>query len=223
MTSRAFLDVLKKTQKQKDLSEVLVGTGTKWLNEGTHNVHILGVDTSDLENDRLSVTYTDADGTSYTDKLFILDFDKQGFSIGFRFLLTGLFNDPEMFGVFLEAVEEDNEMFQAITGMKLKLTLSYSKGWFVKALDSNMYAAFDRETDAQVTEAFPSIEEARDAANDKGLKKSYLRVRRLEPSHAESNAASLYVAIEARKRAKKAASNPNGANAGAGAGASSIV
>lgn len=223
MASRAFLDVLKKTQQTKDLSEVMVGSGSKWLSEGRHDVVIQGVDCSDLDQDRIKVTYGDDEGNSFTDMVFLLSRNKEEMSFPLRMLLSALIPDTDALSAFLEAMDEDQEAFNMFTGMKLRVILKQGPGFIIKSLGTGNFAAFDHESGNQLTEEFPSAQEARDEALAKGLKKSYLRVNRTEPTHAEANTASLYTAIEGKRRAKKASGGIGGSNLGSGSAGTTIA
>lgn len=202
MASKAFLELAKKARQTKDLSELLVGSSSTWMAEGEHDVVIQAVDSSDLDNDKLTVTFVNSEGKEYVDRLFTLTVDKDGFSWGIRRVFSGVLPNEEALTAFLDEAATDPEAFNMLTGMKLKVFLNFGNGFIVRMTDERKFVAIDNETKAEVSGYHDQAQEARDEANAKGLKRAFLRIKKTEATHAESNAAILYVAIEGKRRAK---------------------
>jgi len=129
-----------------DLDKFVQATGTggmKFLNVGEYDVTITGVDPSQVHQGYCKFVYEDKYGAVKEDQMFVLNKEKTDISFMLAKLLAALFSDVETYGLFLEAVDEDPKNFSMLNGLKLKLSLGRSDGYYVKKLDENSYAAFD--------------------------------------------------------------------------------
>jgi len=217
MASRAFAAAVAATKASKNLDTVLVGA--KYLDEGTHNVTVQSVDTSNAEqNNRLKVVFIDNDGKVHNETVFIMNRDGNDFGYGLRQLWSALIPDTAALSAFFDAVEVDDTAFEMFTGMKLRITLIPDRGFQIKSLGSGTYAAFDVESGERVSDLeFATVAEAKDDAEARGLKRSFSRIVRMEATNVDDNIQSLNTAIESRKRAQDAARHfgPSGFTTGA--------
>jgi hypothetical protein len=216
MASNAFRDALRAAKQSKNLDKVLVGSS--YLDEGTHDVTIQAVDTSAMDENRLTVTFVNEEGRVYTDRMFLTNRDGGDFSYGLRALWSAVLPDTNVLGQLLEFIDEDDNALGMLTGMKLRITLKPGKGFQVRSTGTGAFAAFDTESGEKITEEYAELEEAKDAATAAGHKRAFLRVMKSDCTHKESNIAAFNTAAEARARAASTNGGVVGSQFAAGAG-----
>jgi hypothetical protein len=198
-----FSDAIKNARATKSLDKVLQGSGSNYLPEGTHDVSISAVDSSQIDTGKLTVIYADAAGKQFKDMMFLMDSrNPDEFSIGVRRLWAALLQSTSALDAFFAEFEINPEAFNMFTGMKLRLTLAPGKGYVVNVNGQQKYQAF--EDGVPQTEEFDTVQEARDAAEAKGLSRAYLRIKKAEATNGEANVAAFLSAVAERQ---KAASN----------------
>lgn len=217
MSSAAFKAILAAQAKgeKKDLGKLITG---QYLGVGTHEVTIQGVDTSKLEADRLVVSYEDAEGKSYTDRVFVLDYSGDSFSSQLRNLWSALIPDMDAINKLIATAAVNDQAWTVFTGMKCQITLDRGPGFRIKAVTDDSgdkkFVAVDAKTDAELTEYFNEASEAEDAAIAANHRKSYLRVTNVAATNKEANLNAFYPAIEKVAGAAQAGSSAGSGNAG---------
>ena len=208
MASAAFLKALQKSQsaEKKDLGQLIVG---QYLGEGQHQVVIEAVDTSVLDDEKLNITFVEKGGSkAYTDRLFIMNREKNDFSFTLRRLWSGLIPDKDAINALLAAMAEDPKAIEAFTGMECQITMGRSPGFTVKATrteGSKTYAAYMVGEDAPITEEFEEAQAAEQAAKDQGYYKSWVNVTEVVATNKDENVRTLFTAIAERGKAKGSA------------------
>jgi hypothetical protein len=202
MSSKHFLQALKNMKETKSLDKVLVGSGANYLGEGTHDVTIVAVDSSKVDNDMVTITYGDEQGRQYTDRVFLLSQDKSEFSYGLKQLLSGTIPDQKALEAIINELGSGNsEAYNMLTGMKTRITLGYGKGFRVASTGSGKFVAEDVETKERQTDEFDTLKEAQESAEAKGLRRAFLRVKRIEATHHEANIKSLFDTLSDKQQA----------------------
>jgi hypothetical protein len=194
LASKAFTDAIASLKETKNLDSLLVGGPS--LREGPHDVTILAVDTSGVDDNKLSVTYGTADGSSFTDRIFTMDKSGKGFSFSLRQLWSGVLADPEAIFKLVELQADDNHAIEMITGAKLRITLEQGPGLQARATSLGKYAAFDPKTNESQTPEFDSLKEVSEYCKANALQRSFLRVARSECTHKDENLAAFWKAAE---------------------------
>lgn len=222
MSSRFFKAALAKARESKSLDTVLVGSS--YLPAGIHDVTIKTVDTSkanDEQDPLLQVTFVAEDGREHNERVRLMSRDGTEFNYGLRSLWSALIPGKEeldrLFS-FLEQDEADYGAFEMFTGMRLRFRLEQGNGFIVKALDNGQFAAFDVQSNEQVSDVFPDLKDASDDAKAKGHYRSYLRTKRMEATHADANKSSFNAAADARAKAQAGNGGPGKSGSGGGKG-----
>lgn len=197
--SNLFKKALASLKETKNLDTVLQGSG--FLEEGTYDFTVQAIDSSEIDDNKLVITYSTNEGQQYVDRTFFSNKDGNSIGMSVRFLISGCVPDAEAFGKILAALETDNTALEMLTGMKLQATLKRGPGFQVHALAAGGYAAFDgpsAETAEKLTDAFDEIKDARDAAKAAGHKQSFVRIASVKAIAAADNIAALDKALAAR-------------------------
>lgn len=229
MSSKAFLDMIGRQSESKDLDKILQGNGASYLNEGTHDVTIVAVDSSKFDEGRISVTYGDESGKQYRDGgIFLASQDGKDYGFGVKALWAATIPNKEALEAFFNEMRSGNfEAFNMLTGMKLRITLEHGKGYIIKTvkdpIEGNKFAAYDKESDTAQTDLYATVQEARDAADAKGLKRAYLRTKKLEATNGEANVKAFLSAVEERQKSSKAGGSVVNGNFVAGTKTPSFV
>lgn len=226
MASKQFLEAIRKTRATKDLSDLVVGSNTKYLAVGgPHDVYIKAIDTTNADNGSVKVTYADDNDKEHSETVFLVDRDGDGLSYRLRLLLGSLFGSAETFteavDLWLDAVSQTDEAWGMFTGMKLRFSLERGQGFRIDRRTDG-FIIVDEQTGQQypspkLQDAFETVDAARSAAEAHGYKKSFPRTKDMETRGDEvvqSNANALRLAIEARQKAKAGAGRVGQANAG---------
>jgi hypothetical protein len=199
MASNAFKRALAATGASKNVETMLIGGN--YLPEGDHDVLIKAVDSKDIENGRVTVTYEDKDGRTYTDRLFLMDQNGEGFSPNVRQLWSAVIPDKAALAKFIEIASEDDKAFEMFTGFKLRIQLKPGKGVQARSVDTpegKKFAGYDVESGDKVTENYDEIKEVYEEVKARDLKRSYLRNYRSTATHAEENVAAFFAAADAK-------------------------
>lgn len=205
MASQAFKDALRSTKETKNLDTILVGGSGAYLPEGPHDVRITSVGpASDREGNvsdgQVAITYEGPGGKTYNDRVYLISADGSELSFGVRMLLSAVIPNTKLVEKFFEVGEAEGEkVLEMFTGMQLRITLAYGKGYQVRATGSGKFAAYELDNKGKsgppITEEFDDISLAKDAAQALGYKRSYLRVKSMECTHAEANANAFNTAV----------------------------
>jgi hypothetical protein len=209
MSTKSFFDTIKAIRTNKEIDKVLAGNAASYLDAGIHEVTIQAVETDKIyASGFFKVTMADSTGKQHNESVFLENREKTDLNIGFRKFLAALFGKADkesldvmdkLFGEFANANMESLKMF---TGMKLRVELSPGKGYTVHVTGNQGYAAYE---DGQVlTDEYTTMKEAREAAEAKGLKRSFNRAWKMECVDAEHNIAAFNTAYEASKKPAKA-------------------
>ena len=196
-----FAKALAALKETKNLDTVLAGSG--FLEEGTYTFTVQAVDSSEISQNKVAITYATPDGQTCTDKAFFSNKEGTSISMSIRFLISGCVPDSVSFGSILGALETDNGALEMLTGMQLQATLKRGPGFHTHATATGGYAAFDgpnAETAKKLTGDFDDIKDARESAKAMGLKQSYVRIASVKAINATENAATLVKALAARSK-----------------------
>jgi len=203
--SNLFKKALAALKETKNLDTVLAGSG--FLDEGTYTFIVQAVDSSEIGQNKVGITYATPEGQTFTDRAFFANKDGTSISHSIRRLISGCVPDSESFGSLLAVLDTDDGALEMLTGMKLQATLKRGPGFHTHALATGGYAAFDgpnAETAKKLTGAFDDVKDAREAAKAMGLKQSFVRLDSVKAINAAENAAALVKTIAARGQAKPA-------------------
>lgn len=199
MASKAFSQIANNMKLSKNVESVIVGGPA--LGEGVHDVTILAVDTTAADEDKLTVVYSDADGKTYTDRMFMLSSDKTEVSFGLRALWSGVLQDRESIAKLIDMADQDNKAFEMLTGMKARITLVQGKGVQARSTGTGTYAGYDVESNTKVTEDFSELKEVYDYCKGNALKRSFLQVKKVEAIDKDGNLAAFKFAVAAKEGA----------------------
>jgi len=200
-----FLEAMKNARATKGLDKVLQGSGSSYLPEGTHDVTITAVDSSKFAEDSIEVIYADDAGKQQKDRVFLVGNDGD---IGYKVknLLAATIPSTVAYEAFFNELASGNtEAFNMLTGMKLRITLGFVSGYKINLvkdpIEGNKFQAVDVENNAPQTELFQTVDEARTAAEAKGLNRAYTRVKKSEANNGEANVAAFLSASEKQQSA----------------------
>ncbi len=194
--SNLFNKALASLKGTKNLDTVLAGSG--FLDEGTYVFTVQAVDSSEINNNKVTITYVTPEGQTFTDRAFFANKDGTSISQSIRFLIAGCVPDAVSFGSILAALETDEHALELLTGMQLQATLKRGPGFHIHATATGGYAAFDgpnAETATKLTGDFDAIADARDSAKASGLKQSYVNIKSVKALNPAENAALLATAL----------------------------
>lgn len=204
--SNLFKQALSALKGTKNLETVLAGSG--FLEPGTYEFVVQAIDSSEISQNRLTVTFATPEGQLFTERGFFAN--KDGTSIGVlpRLLASGCIPSADAFRKLIEALDADETALEMLTGMRLQGTLKRGPGFHVHALASGGYAAFDGPDATKankLTDAFDEIADARECAKAMGHKQSFVRLSSVKAVAAEENLAAFERALAARAAAPKVA------------------
>lgn len=213
MSSNPFKQALANLKATKNLDTFMVGNASSALGEGTHDVTITAVGPAvdrqgNVTEGQVAVTYTSDEGKSYTDRVYLSNADGTELSFGVRQLVSGVLKAKERIGQWIDNAD-DEKAFEMFTGMKCRVTLGYGgPGFQVRSTGTGEFAAFDLDKRGNVGEKltanYADIASARSEAEALGHKRAYLRVRGIECTHEESNAAAFATALAGKNKGKPA-------------------
>ena len=219
MASNAFRAALAATKATKSMDQVLIGSGSNYLGEGEGievTLTAIGPATDRQGNavdNQYSITYTSDDGKSFTDRLFLTNNDGTELGFGVRRLLSALIPDTALLEQWFDIAVNDDHALAMFTGMKCSIDLA-TRGtkdgsqFTVRSTGSGGFAAFQINEKGEVgealTEVYAELKDARDAAKAAGYKQAFLKITRMQATHAESNAAAFATAVAGRSKAKPA-------------------
>lgn len=219
-----FAIMAAQARETKNLDK-LIPNDNKYLGDGTHEVTITAVDSSNIETKgRVDFTLEDANGKSHTENVFLQDYnDKAAFSLTIRRLWAALFNDRDAIDSFLQELERNGEAFNMWTGMKLAVTLKPGPGWVTHVTDDKKFVARDSKDGRYLTNLHDTIEDMKNEAGAKGLKRSFRRISEAKATHADDNRKQLDAALKARAAAKAGVGGIGGAVGGGNPGVGGII
>jgi len=194
MASKAFLMAAAAARESKNVETVLIGSG--FMPEGTHDVTIKSVDTSTLDDGKVSVTYSNTEGKEYREMVFLTSRDGD-FSYGLRALWSALIPDTTAIESLMEWIGRSDRALETFTGMKLRITLEPGFGIQARTTGNGKFAGFDVQSGEKSTEEFDEIKEVYDDVKARELKRSYLRVRNSKVTAKEDNIAAFFKAVTA--------------------------
>jgi hypothetical protein len=201
MASKLFRDAVTKARASKNLDTFVVGNAAQYLREGTHDVTVQAVDVSEAEQGRITVTFTGEGDKAHNEKLFLVS--QQG-DINFtvRSILAACLPSIEALDKFFaELIDNDNiNIFGALAGMKLRVTMGYGKGVQIRATSSGKYAAYDTTTNMPMTDEVDTHDAVKAEIEVKGLKRAFLKVKNAEATNGPTNIKSLEFALAALAR-----------------------
>jgi len=211
MASNAFQRAAAAVDTTKNLETTL--PGASFLDEGTHDVTIIAVDTSRLDDNKLEVIFADESGKQFRDSMFVLAQDeKEGFGFNFRWLLAGCIPNQKALAQFYTIAAENPAVLECFTGMKMRLILAHGPGIRLHSTGSGTYvgidpAIVDEETGKPIpqTAEYAAIKDVFTQVKAENKKRSYLRNQRIEATDKETNLAAFAAAVAALTSAKSSA------------------
>lgn len=201
--SNLFKKALASLKDTKNLDTVLAGSG--FLDEGTYTFVVQAVDSSEISQNKIGLTFQTPEGQTFTDKAFFANKEGTSISQSVRLLISGCIPDAESFGALLAALDNDDGALEMLTGMKFQATLKRGPGFHIHATAMGAFAAFDganAETARKLTGDFDDVKDAREAAKAQGLRQSYVRITSVKATNAAENAVALAKAIAGRGKTK---------------------
>jgi len=219
MSSSAFKKALanRKSGGSKDLGGLIVG---QYLNEGVFDVTIQGTDTQFLDNDQIALSFADAEGKIFNDRMFLMDYrDKDAFSFSLRQFWSAVVPNQDAIVRFMEVVAETDKAWAVFTGMKCQITLKRGPGFKISVMNDDSgdkkYFTVDAENGEDLGLGFfNEAKEAEDAARAANHRKSYIKIGGMAATNGEENLNAFYTSIE---KVASAASN-SGSGPGATGG-----
>lgn len=183
MAFKPLLDALAaEARPMRDAEAPISGPGNQ-LGKGSYELTITSVDMSDLEaQGAVRVDFTDMlSGGTHIQKLWPVDTDRNGLSRGFISFLNALFLRQEIYDAFGSAARDiGDQVFNLLRGMKLRGHIGPTPGYRIK-IDSARYVVADAMRDVPLlADRFSTEDQARRAAEARGLKRSYTRVIKFE-------------------------------------------
>lgn len=201
MASNQFKAALAKAKGTKDLNTFVQGSNSKYLKEGTYDVTIVGVDTSNIANGRISFTLEDGDGKQHTERGFVMSQDGD-LSHTVRGLLGATIPNIEALDKFFDELGENDSAFEMLTGMRFRATLDYGKGCKVVSNSNSKYVVTDNGVVISEGE-FDNYKDANEEIKARGWKKAYINVQKAEATNGPANISSLEFALAAMKRKRE--------------------
>lgn len=204
MASNAFKAAAASMRETKNLDTVLVGGN--YLDEGTHDVVVQSVDSTQMDENKLTVTFADDKGKIFTDRMFLMNRDGTEFSLSTRQLWSATIPNKDALARFMDLAATDDHVFEMLTGMKLRITLKRGPGFTVQATSAGDFAAYtvddkgNIEKDPIAGTAAETIAESRESAEAAGLKRSYLRIRGTQATDGETNVKAFLAAADAKAK-----------------------
>jgi len=201
MASNQFKEALQKARQTKDLNTFVQGDNAKYLKEGEHDVTIVGVDTAASSDNRITFTLENSDGKQYTHRAFLMS--REGdLNYAVRAILGATIPNLEALDKFLDELSNhDISAFEMLTGMRMRVTLGFGKGYSIRASVNGKYVISD--TGVVASDEFDKYEDAKKEAEAKGIKKAYLNVTKTEATSGPANIANLEFALSAVKRKRE--------------------
>jgi hypothetical protein len=202
-----FTEMMAEMAQSKNVSNLIVGQA--YLTEGSHDVRITAVDTSEIENDKggtFKITFEDDKGNAHNQFIYLSSVNKRTrkpeVGYGFRLLLSGLFPDMATLVKFAGAAENNPRIVESFNGMRLNITLEIGSGTVAKALPADegelpKYAGFAADG-TQVTPAYATTKEVYDHVKADPVmcgKRAYLQVAGVKATHKAENAAAFDLAL----------------------------
>jgi hypothetical protein len=197
MASKLFRAMVAQTKETKGLDSILAGSS--YLGEGEHEVVINSVDVSKADSENYIFVEYSAGGKSHKDLISLFNREQTEIGYGIKSLLAATIPDSEAVAAFF-AIEEDNA-FEMLTGMKLKVELAYGKGFRISSTGGGKFVAVDTETGEQIVSERDTVDEAKLEAEAAGHRRAFIRVRGRKACNAEQNVEILKKAIENRGKA----------------------
>ena len=225
MSTAKFQAALKKTLETKSVDNLLFGNNANYIGEGDHSVVIQSVDLADIEKGRIKVVYLNDDGKAHNETLFLTNRNGEEIGYGVRQLWSAFIPDKDAIGTFVDELVSGNyEVFGTLHGLRAKIKLGRGKGFITKVDGLGKFSAFDAESgDRLLDEDYDTVKEAQESAEAKGYKKSYIRVQKIEATHADSNISAFNLAIEAMRKVKAAGSGASRSVASGAGGRTAII
>lgn len=161
--------------------------GGKYLDDGEHDVKVVGVDRIDIAKNRLVVKYENDSGASYNDYIFVEDKDKKTgeAKLNWKFakMLGMLLPDPDAVTAFFRCmVEKGPEALDLFVGMRGRLVLKTTQGHSRAKKVGEKFEVYD-VADGTVIGCGDTIDEAIGQAEDKGYKRAYPRAQAYIATH----------------------------------------
>jgi len=225
MSTSKFQAALRKSVESKSVDQLLVGSNANYLPEGSHDVVIQSIDTTQISEHGIDIIFLGAEGKAHKERFFLMEYNGEEVSRQIRNLWAATIPNKDAIAKFIDEIMEDNfKVFDMLTGAKLRIVLQRAKKGFITKVDSEgSYAAYDVESGEKLTEDFPKAKDAQETAKASGLKQAYVKVYRQEVTNAESNIATFNLAIEAERKAKNSSGGSGSPLTGAGTGRTSLI
>jgi hypothetical protein len=219
-----FQKMISQARETKLLDKALPGAESKYLGDGPHDVTITAVDSSGVDRGAIDFVFEDAEGRSHKEKVFLADYkDKEAFSVSIRRIWAALFLNRDVTDRFLDEWNANKEAHNMFTGMKLNITLKPGPGYVVKVTDDRKFGGYDSENGNLLTQLYDSVEDVKNEAGAKNIKRAFRRIFQAKATNADRNIAQLDAAIKARAQAKAGIGGVAGGVSGGTSGAGGII
>lgn len=218
--SNPFQTVSSGILKTKSVDQLLSGNNSKYIGEGTYDVKIKAVDSSNVtEKSYIIVEYEAADSRTCKDFIFLLNYDKNGFSKQFINLYAALFTCADLDKTkdavvrFINEAGKNSEACNIFTGMQLKITNkkeTSEKTFDVRSNGEGHYVALSTEDGSVLAGPCETAKEVRELAEGKGFDSARIRTIERSATDGESNIKILDTALSPKSAPKAAIGGPKG-------------
>lgn len=178
---KPFLDAIaKQASEGRSLDAPVAGSGR--LGAGLHQVSVASVDMDRLPTDGSFELQLEGSGRASTvQRIWLLTRDKSRISPGFVQLINALFLRPVAYDRFIEIYKQmGDQTFNLFRGLKLNVLLVQSPGFQIQVLPSRKIIAVDNSGRNLLGAEYPSVTDARAAAEARGYRRSFLNISKWE-------------------------------------------
>jgi hypothetical protein len=193
MPYRPALAVFASQTAEKTLERPVSGRD-KWLQKGTHDVKVEGIEFVGDDN-KFFVTFSDANGASIRDRFFITNMEGNEPSWKLKRLLAALIPSKEAIDTFYKLAGAEStydKAFQSFRGMKLRITVEPGEG-YERFASGGKVGLRNAVTGEILTELHEEVAEAEAELQEKypGLGRSFKNVTKTSEIDAETSAANV--------------------------------
>jgi hypothetical protein len=185
---RSFSSALRSTDP-KVLDQRIQNGGQmqQYLNEGEHDVKVVGVDLNQLADNKLTIKYADDAGREHRDMIYLTAVNRKtgATELAWRFMgtLGMLIPDTEAYNALLAELDSNNEgVLELLVGLRGKIVLKRGDGYgpaIAQPDGSYVVTIFGPVFDPKMCAySGGTIDEAQQAAEKAGYKKAFVNTDR---------------------------------------------
>lgn len=194
-----------------ELQGRISSSGSNFLPEGTFDVRVASLDRNNLEDNKVTFRWEDANGKSFNDQMFVMEQDRKtgAWQVDWRFglMLGGLVPSTEVLDAYLAEVHANNPaVLDLFIGMRCKLTLERTRGYVIQHKSDSgteWYESVDVKS-KDVLFRGATIDDVKRTTEAEGFKKAYINATRYTPTHADENIEQFAQGLAAQRQPKAA-------------------